>query len=152
MNTAKSDCKEQNLALFQCENPYSCICRRRPSRRLCSCDWVRKRSENKSSFSCSTHIQRQGEAICAPLCRSTNTNKAPVPAFSVLQIHVYGAKKSIMHFFYLYGIAQKNVCNYQRKVFLLSNTRSMLCRRVSHPRRLFSIFLWIETFFALFQK
>lgn len=36
--------------------------------------------------------------VCAPLCRSsTNTTKAPVPAFRVLQIHAKSAK-SIMQF------------------------------------------------------
>lgn len=62
---------------------------------LCSSYWVWKRSENKSSFSCFTNIQRQ--AAFALLYRKTNTTKAPV---SGACFHVLSRKASCS--FYLY--------------------------------------------------
>lgn len=86
--------------------------------------------------------------VCAPLCRSsTNTTKAPVPAFRVLQIHVKSAK-SIMHFYLYYGTSSKNHLQLPAK----PNTRREPRRRVSR-RGDFSQYFFASSlrFFALFS-
>jgi hypothetical protein len=126
MNTAKNE----TSTFPNVKSPYSCVC-------LSSsfgCVHVRKRSENKSSFSCfRSNSEASGIHIHnmrSPLSLHTNTNKAlvvfatVVPDFS--RVCIDDKKKSIMHFLSL-----------SKAFFSTLKHKFTLCRRRVSRRRVF---------------